>query len=123
MSEWIKLDAADQSIGRLATQIATLLMGKDQVEYARNRDNGRHIVVVNCAGLKISDRRATEVKYRHSGYLGNLKETKKGEIAPEILLSEAVRGMVPKNKLGVQMLKRLHCFNQEDHPYKGQINE
>lgn len=123
MSEWIKLDATDQSVGRLATQIASMLMGKDQVEYARNRNNGRQIVVVNCAKLKLSDRRAAELKYRHTGYLGNLKETKKGEIAPEVRLSEAVRGMVPKNKLGVAMMKRLHCVSEQDHPYKGQINE
>jgi large subunit ribosomal protein L13 len=120
---WIEIDAAGQSVGRIATQVSTLLMGKDEVAYARNRDAGRNIVVLNCAQLRLSERRGSELKYRHSGYLGNLKETKKRDIAPSKLMSEAVRGMMPKNKLSAALLKRLHCVNEQDHPYKGQTNE
>ncbi len=121
--KWIQIDATGQNIGRLSTSIATKLMGKDLVDYAPNKDAGRSIVVINCAALPISERRGMELKYRHSGYLGNLKETKKKDIPGSKLLSEAVRGMLPKNKLGSTLLKRLHCYQGNEHPYQGQINE
>lgn len=122
-SSWMETDASGQSLGRLATKIAGLLIGKDEITYAPHRDNGRHVVVVNCSALKISERRGAESAYRHSGYIGNLKETKKRLIAPTVLMSEAVRGMLPKNKLGTTMLRRLHCFAGKKHPYEGQIHE
>ena len=120
---WIEIDATDQSVGRVATKVAGLLMGKDEVAYARNRDAGRNIVIINCAKLRQTERRGSELKYRHSGYLGNLKETKKRDISPSKLMSEAVRGMLPQNKLSRELLKRLHCVNTEEHPYKGQTHE
>ena len=120
---WIEIDAAGQSIGRIATQVAGLLQGKDLVSYARNVDAARSIVIINCAQVRISERRGNELKYSHRGYLGTLKETPKRNVNPSKLMSEAVRGMLPKNRLSATLLTRLHCVNEQDHPYKGQINE
>lgn len=122
MSQWILIDAQDQSVGRLATKIATILRGKDDPAFAPNRDPKRHVVVINCDGLPISDRRGEESVYRHTGYIGNLKEMKKKDLARTTLLERAVRGMLPRNTLGSTIFKRLHCYAGTEHPYNGQIN-
>ena len=122
--EWFVVDAQDQMLGRLASQIAHRLRGKHKPEFAPNMDNGDFIVVVNCEKIKVTGKKLTDKKYyRHSGWVGGLKTTRLGDMLadkPARVLTAAVRGMLPKNRLGRAMLKKLKIYAGSEHPHTAQ---
>ena len=122
--EWFVVDAQDQVLGRLASQIAHRLRGKHKPEFARHMDNGDFIVVVNCEKIKVTGTKmAHKNYYRHSGWVGGLKTTSLGDMLaskPERVLMAAVRGMLPKNRLGRAMLKKLKIYAGPEHPHTAQ---
>lgn len=109
--ETYTIDAKNRILGRLATEIAVLLRGKNKVEFSPNKDIGGFVVVKNADKIKVTGRKIDQkVYYRHSGYLGGLKETPLKKLLkenPEEVLRNAVWGMLPKNKLRSEMIKRL----------------
>ena len=122
--EWFVVDAQDQVLGRLASQIAHRLRGKHKPEFAPHVDNGDFIVVVNCEKIKVTGKKMTDKKYyRHSGWVGGLKTTQLGDMLadkPARVLTAAVRGMLPKNRLGRAMLKKLKIYAGTEHPHTAQ---
>ena len=122
--EWFVVDAQDQVLGRLASQIAHRLRGKHKPEFAPHMDNGDFIVVVNCEKIKVTGKKMTDKKYsRHSGWVGGLKTTQLGDVLadkPARVLTAAVRGMLPKNRLGRAMLKKLKIYAGSEHPHTAQ---
>ena len=122
--EWILLDASGQRLGRLATRIATMLRGKHKPLYAPNLDTGDFVVVVNSGKIAVTGNRLDDKLYRrHTGYPGGLKETtlrRMLEKHPERVIRFAVKGMLPKNKLGRQMLKKLKIYADAEHPHAAQ---
>ncbi|WP_029898268.1 50S ribosomal protein L13 [Desulfohalovibrio reitneri] len=122
--EWVVVDAEDQILGRLATQIATRLRGKHKPEFAPHMDNGDFVVVVNAEKIRVTGRKMDDKKYyRHTGHVGGIKEQSLREKLghkPEDVLYTAVRGMLPKNRLGRQLLKKLKVYSGPDHPHTAQ---
>ena len=122
--EWFVVGAQDQVLGRLASQIAHRLRGKHKPEFAPHMDNGDFIVVVNCEKIKVTGKKLTDKKYyRHSGWVGGLKTTQLGDMLadkPARVLTAAVRGMLPKNRLGRAMLKKLKIYAGSEHPHTAQ---
>ena len=122
--EWFVVDAQDQVLGRLASQIAHRLRGKHKPEFAPHMDNGDFIVVVNCEKIKVTGKKLTHKKYYwHSGCVGGLKTTQLGDMLadkPARVLTAAVRGMLPKNRLGRAMLKKLKIYAGTEHPHTAQ---
>ena len=122
--EWFVVDAQDQVLGRLASQIAHRLRGKHKPEFARHMDNGDFIVVVNCEKIKVTGTKmAHKNYYRHSGWVGGLKETKYRilmEDKPELAMRVAVRGMMPRNTVCKDSLKRLHIYADANYEQQAQ---
>ncbi|TVM19761.1 50S ribosomal protein L13 [Oceanidesulfovibrio indonesiensis] len=122
--DWYIVDAADQILGRLATQIATRLRGKHKPEFAPHMDNGDFIVVVNAEKIKVTGNKLNDkFYYRHSGYPGGIKSRSLAdtlERKPEDVIMTAVRGMLPKNKIGRAMLKKLKVYAGPEHPHEAQ---
>lgn len=122
--EWFVVDAQDQVLGRLASQIAHRLRGKHKPEFAPHMDLGDFIVVVNCDKVKVTGKKMQDKKYyRHSGWVGGLKTTVLSDMMaekPERVLMAAVRGMLPKNRLGRAMLKKLKIYAGAEHPHAAQ---
>jgi large subunit ribosomal protein L13 len=122
---WHLIDAKDQILGRLATQIAQLLMGKNKPYFVHYLDCGDYVVVINAGQIKVTGRKAAQKKYyRHSGYPGGFREIsleKQMEKDPRKVIRHAVNGMLPKNKLRDRRLKRLKIFAEAKHPYKDKI--
>ena len=122
--KWYILDAAGKPLGKTAATAATLLRGKHKPEFARHMDNGDFIVVVNCEKIKVTGTKmAHKNYYRHSGWVGGLKTTSLGDMLaskPERVLMAAVRGMLPKNRLGRAMLKKLKIYAGPEHPHTAQ---
>lgn len=122
--DWYVVDAQDQVLGRLASQIAHRLRGKHKPEFAPHVDNGDFIIVVNCEKIKVTGTKMTNKLYRrHSGWVGGLRTTALGDMLrekPERLIMMAVRGMLPKNKLGHAMLKKLKVYAGPEHPHAAQ---
>ena len=121
---WYVVDAADAPLGRLASEVARLLRGKHKATFAPHIDGGDHVVVINASRVQVTGRKETDkVYYRHSGYPGGLRADALGrvrETRPERLIETAVRGMLPKTKLGRQMLTKLRVYAGEDHPHAAQ---
>ena len=121
---WILLDAKDKTLGRLASYIATRLRGKHKPEYTPNADLGDYIVVINASKIKVTGKKLTQKEYfRHSGYPGGIKSKSLEEMlknAPEEALQSAVKGMLPKNKLGKKMLTKLKIYKETNHPHQAQ---
>jgi large subunit ribosomal protein L13 len=121
---WLVVDATDLPLGRLASEIATLLRGKHKPTYAPHIDGGDFVVVVNAERVAVtSDKSQSKIYYRHSGYPGGIKaETFESllERRPEAVIERAVRGMLPKNKLGRQMARKLKVYSGPDHPHAAQ---
>ena len=119
------IDASDQVLGRMATQVAKLLMGKHKPTYARHMDSGDYVVVVNAASVRVTGKKLQEkIYYRHSGYPGGLRQTVLGEVMatrPERVVEMAVEGMLPKTRLGRAMRKKLKVYARE--PVKVQARE
>ena len=124
---WSVVDADSKVLGRVASQIATVLMGKDKPIYTDFLDTGAFVVVVNAEKVQLTGNKLEQKKYySHSRFPGGLKETsarKLIEKKPEKLFELAVRGMLPKNKLGSRMLKRLKVYSGSDHPHQAQQPE
>jgi large subunit ribosomal protein L13 len=121
---WHHVDAEGRVLGRIATEIATVLMGKHRPEYTPHVDCGDFVVVTNCEKVVLTGRKAeqkTQVAY--SGYPGGLKSRTYAQVLqrhPERLMEDAVRRMLPKNRLGRQMLKKLKIYAGPDHPHHAQ---
>lgn len=121
---WWVVDASDQTLGRLATRIATLLEGKHKPIYSPHLDTGDHVVVINAAKVKVTGNKLTQKQYyRHSNYPGGLKEESLQALMarkPEIVIERAVKGMLPQNRLGRAMVKKLKVYPGADHPHQAQ---
>ena len=122
--DWFIVDASDQTLGRLASQIALRLKGKHKADYSPHVDMGDHIVVVNAQRIRVTGRKLSDkIYYHHTDHIGGIKS-----IALEKLLSEhperaiefAVKGMLPKNPLGRRMFRKLHVFAGSEHPHQAQ---
>lgn len=122
--EWWIVDAKGKNLGRLATQIAIILRGKNKPTFAPNTDVGDYVIVINAEHITVTGNRLDDKKYyRHSGYNGGLKEiTLRDQLAkhPERVLQAAVKGMLPKNALGRAMFSKLKIYAGETHPHAAQ---
>ena len=122
--EWYLVNAEDQVLGRLAARIAHRLRGKHKPEFAPHMDNGDFIVVVNCEKIRVTGSKpAQKMYYRHSGYVGGLKAISFEKLLaakPHLVLMHAVKGMLPKNRLGRAMLKKLRVYAGSEHPHVAQ---
>jgi len=123
-SEWYLIDAAGEPLGRLATQIAAVLMGKHRPDYTPGMVMGDHVVVINASQVSINPTRQEEkVYYHHSNYPGGLKAvgiTRQMEVNPDKVIRAAVRGMLPKNRLTARYLDNLKIYAGSEHPHEAQ---
>jgi large subunit ribosomal protein L13 len=121
---WYVVDAEGKTLGRLATQIADTLRGKRKPEYTPHVDTGDFVVVVNAEKVRVTgDKRAAKRYYRHSGYPGGMRSRTLGEMLerrPEEVIRLAVRGMLPRNRLGRKQLTKLKVYAGPDHPHAAQ---
>jgi len=124
---WYLIDADGVVLGRLATQVATILRGKNKAMYTPSMDTGDFVVIVNAEKVVVTgDKENQKVYYNHSGYPGGLKETPYltlHETHPERIIMLAVKGMLPHNRLGRAQLKKLHVYAGPDHPHEAQSPE
>ena len=122
--EWLVIDAAGQTLGRLATVIASLLRGKHKVNYATNIDMGDFVVVINASKIVVTGNRLDDKMYRrHTGYPGGFVEIPLRTMLdkhPDRVIRYAVKGMLPKTKLGRKMLTKLKVYGGDDHPHQAQ---
>jgi large subunit ribosomal protein L13 len=122
--EWHVIDATDVVLGRLAVQAATLIRGKHKPMFAPHVDTGDFVIIVNAEKVALSgDKKTTKMAYRHSGYPGGLSATPIGVLLEKDArraIENAVWGMLPKNRLGRQMLKKLKVYSGPDHPHAAQ---
>lgn len=122
--EWHLIDATDQVLGRMATRIATLIMGKHKPTFTRHLDTGDYVVVINAEKIKVTGgKEKKKMYYRHSGYPGGLKSInleKMMETYPTRAIEYAVKGMVPHTKLGNKMMKKLKIYVGDAHPHVSQ---
>lgn len=122
--EWWVIDASSMPLGKLAVVIADKLMGKSKVTYTPHIDNGDYVVVVNAKNLVVTgDKMVAKKYYRHSGFPGGLTELKLEEVIeknPAVAINAAVKGMLPKNKLAAERLKRLRIFDGAEHAHAAQ---
>ncbi|MGD9809590.1 MAG: 50S ribosomal protein L13 [Deferribacterales bacterium] len=125
--KWFVLDAENKILGRLATEVATILMGKHKPTYTPSIDTGDFIVIVNAEKFAVTGKKMEDKKYyRHSGYLGGIKERslkEQLEKAPEEVIRMAVRRMLPKTKMGRAMIKKLKIYTGAEHPHAAQNPE
>ncbi len=123
--EWHVIDASDKVLGKLATQIAGLLMGKHKPIFCRHLDTGDYVVVTNADKIRVTGDKAKEkFYYRHSGYPGGLKSVSLEKVMqthPTRVIEHAVKGMVPPTRQRDQMMRRLKVYVGEAHPYRGQV--
>jgi large subunit ribosomal protein L13 len=124
---WFVVDATDQTLGRLASRIARVLEGKDKPTYTPNLDSGDHVVVVNASRIHVTaDKRETKLYVRHSGYPHGLKSETLGHLLerrPEEVIRRAVKGMLPRNRLGAQQITKLKIYAGPEHPHQAQRPE
>ncbi|HHT37611.1 MAG TPA: 50S ribosomal protein L13 [Firmicutes bacterium] len=126
--KWYVIDATDKTLGRLATQIATILRGKHKPIYTPHVDTGDHVIVINAEKVRLTGNKLQDKKYyRHSGYPGGLRVRTAGQILssgrPEQVLKLAVKGMLPHNRLGRKMFKKLKVYAGNEHPHSAQKPE
>lgn len=125
---WYVVDATDQTLGRLATRIATVLRGKHKAIFTPHVDTGDYVIVVNCEKVKLTGRkRENKTYYRHSGWTGSIKSTTADKLLSgphaDRVLRNAVRGMLPKNSLGRNMFRKLKVYAGPAHPHAAQQPE
>ena len=122
--DWFVVDAADKTLGRLASEIAHRLRGKHKAEYTPHVDTGDNIIVVNAEKIRVTGNKLQDkMYYRHTGYIGNLKSINlEKQLAehPERVIQSAVKGMLPRNPLGRAMFKKLHVYAGPEHPHAAQ---
>jgi large subunit ribosomal protein L13 len=125
--KWYLVDAEGKVLGRLATEVALVLRGKHKAIYTPSMDTGDHVIVVNADKVVVTGgKESKKIYYHHSGYPGGLKETPyedKFARHPEQVVIHAVRGMLPKNRLGRAMLQKLHVYCGGEHPHEAQKPE
>lgn len=123
--DWQVIDAADQTLGRLATRIARLLRGKHKPTYSPHLEMGDYVIVVNAARVRVTGKKLEDkVYYRHSGYHGGLKSVTLGELLttrPARVIELAVRGMLPHNRLGRKLFRNLKVYAGPEHPHEAQV--
>ncbi len=123
--QWHLIDASDKILGRLATQVADILRGKDKAEYTPHTDGGDYVVITNCEKIMLTGDKLENKIYRsHSGWMSGLKERTAKEVQakdPTELVKHAVKGMLPKNKLSRQIIKKLKVYVGDNHPHAAQI--
>ena len=123
--EWWVIDATNQTLGRMASQLARLLMGKHKAIFAPHIDTGDYVVVINAARVRVTGKKAEKkYYYRHSGYPGGLKSQSFEELFsknPVRVIELAVKGMLPRNRLGRAMLKKLKVYPGDEHPHQAQV--
>ena len=122
---WHVVDAQNQVLGRLATRVASILRGKHKPTYTPNADIGDFVIVINAEKVKLTGKKMTDKSYyRHSGYIGGLKETTAEKVfasnRPERIVEWAVRGMLPKSRLGDRLFTKLKVYAGPDHPHQAQ---
>jgi large subunit ribosomal protein L13 len=124
---WFVVDATDQTLGRLASRIARVLEGKHKPSYTPNLDSGDHVIVLNASRIAVTSNKLDSKLYiRHSGYPQGLKQETLGHLLerrPEEVIRRAVRGMLPRTKLGAQQLRKLKVYAGSDHPHQAQRPE
>ena len=122
--DWVVFDASDKILGRFATKIADKLRGKDKPTFTPHVDGGDFVVVINADKVKVNGNKAEQKKYyKHSLYPGGLKEKSYKEVlesTPERIIENAVKGMLPKNKLGKSIIKKLKVYSGSEHPHESQ---
>lgn len=121
---WFVVDAEGKTLGRLASEVARILRGKHKPIYSPSVDAGDYVIIVNAQKIQVTGRRLDQKKYyRHSGYMGGLSEiTLRDQLEryPNRVITAAVKGMLPKNRLGRQMIKKLKVYAAADHPHQAQ---
>jgi large subunit ribosomal protein L13 len=124
---WWIVDASGKTLGRLATRLATVLMGKHKPGYTPHVDTGDYVIVTNAGKVRVTGRKLEQKEYKHyTGYMGGLKTEKMGKLLarkPEIIITLAVRRMIPKGRLGRRMLRKLRVFPGDSHPHAAQKPE
>ena len=122
--DWYVIDATDKILGRLSTEIADMLRGKNKPCYTPHVDTGDHVVVINAEKVKVTGNKYEDkMYYRHTGYIGNLKSINFEKLQlkkPERIIENAVKGMMPKNRLGNAMIKKLHVYKGSEHSHHAQ---
>ena len=122
--EWYVVDAADQRLGRLASEIAMVLRGKNKPEYTPHMDTGGFVIVINAEKVKVTGKKRTQKLYiRHSGRPGGMKQESFAALQarlPERIVEHAVKGMLPKNSLGRQLFTKLKVYAGAEHPHQAQ---
>ena len=125
--EWRVINADGKTLGRLSSEIATLLQGKHRAGYVPYLNTGDYVVVINAEKIRVTGNKLEQKKYyRHSGYQGCLKETTLQELLatyPERVIQQSVKGMLPKNTPGKRMLSRLKVYAGENHPHSAQVSQ
>lgn len=125
--KWYVVDAEGKTLGRLAAEVAKVLRGKHKPTFTPHVDTGDHVIVVNAEKIRLTGKKLLQKEYfRHSGYPGGTTFVKAGEMLqkhPERLVELAVKGMLPKNKLGAQMFRKLNVYVGPEHPHAAQKPE
>ena len=125
--KWYVVDAAGQELGRMSSEIAKVLRGKNKPEYAPFQDLGDYVIVVNAAKVKVTGKKLDQkIYYHHSDYVGGMKETTLREMLakkPEFVIEHAVKGMLPKGPLGSKCIKKLHVYAGAEHEQQAQKPE
>ncbi|MEO8468885.1 MAG: 50S ribosomal protein L13 [Chloroflexota bacterium] len=124
---WFVVDATDQTLGRIATQVARVLSGKNKPTYTAHLDTGDHVIILNASKVAVSRDKITSKTYaRHSGFPGGFKEESLGHLLdrrPEEVIRRAIKGMMPHNRLGAQQLRKLKIYAGSEHPHQAQRPE
>ncbi|MDR3134425.1 MAG: 50S ribosomal protein L13 [Prevotellaceae bacterium] len=122
--EWLLVDATDQVLGRLASRVAYMLRGKHKVNFTPHVDCGDNVIVINAEKIRLTGKKMTDKVYvRHTGYPGGQRFTTPKELLsrkPFAVVEEAVRGMLPKNRLGAALFRNLHVYAGAEHPHQAQ---
>jgi large subunit ribosomal protein L13 len=125
--KWLVLDATDRPLGRLATEVARILRGKHKPIFTPSIDTGDHVIVINADKVALTGKKAEQkFNYRHSGYPGGLKKVSYGTLLatkPDRVVMLAVKGMLPHNRLGRSMLKKVRVYAGSEHPHEAQLPE
>jgi large subunit ribosomal protein L13 len=125
--KWYVIDAKDAVLGKLAVKVATCLRGKNKPVFTPNVDTGDFVIVINAEKVRLTGKKITDkVYYHHSGYIGGIKAQTAKELLekkPERIVEKAVWGMLPKNRLGRTMIKKLKVYKGAEHPHKAQAPE
>jgi large subunit ribosomal protein L13 len=125
--KWFVVDASGQTLGRLASKVARILMGKENPKYTTFLDTGDHVIVINADKIKTTGMKSEQKSYHHyTGYPGGLRTEdyrKRFDRKPELIIEDAISRMLPKNKLGKQMFTKLKVYRGEKHPHEAQKPE